>query len=293
MATSAVRRRRSAFAAGLATMAMALGFAAVPAEAAPPPKADYVALGDSYTAGTGAGPFDISSAPRCLQSRGGYADIVGNTGRVNLEVNAACNGALLSPNSPLYMADTSATTVAEQILANGGPLAAAEFVTITAGGNDVGFSSVVLTCATQPQNCAAVLPPTATLTDLRVGLAETYGAVRTAAPTAKIAVLGYPRLFDASVSVPNVDPSVLNALNTATDALNATIASAANDAGVQFVDVTNRFIGHAANSADPWIVFTPDNLMNPQNLHPNPAGYSLGYAAATMGAVKPAQLARR
>ena len=54
MGTLKLRRRRTALAAGLATVAMAAGLAAVPAQAAD--RTRYVALGDSYAAGLGAGP---------------------------------------------------------------------------------------------------------------------------------------------------------------------------------------------------------------------------------------------
>lgn len=273
-------------------MALAMGAAAIPAEAAPPPRADYVAVGDSYTAGTGAGPF--ATPLPCLQSHPGYVDVVGATGRVALVANAACHGALLNTTAP-----GGVPSVVVQIggLAGAGSLSAGtELVSITAGANDVGFNTVLLTCAYQPQNCAAALQASKdALVPLRQGLAATYWTVRQAAPTAKIAVLGYPRLFDPAVGVAGINPAILAALNQATDDLNAAISGAVADAnvGAQFISVTGRFTGHAANSADPWIVLDLANPLAPQNFHPNAAGHSLGYAAALMGAVKPAQLARQ
>jgi hypothetical protein len=102
METAKVRRRHSTFAAGLASMAMVLGLAAIPAGAAPQPReVDYVALGDSYTAGTGAvsridnifPPF--VPTPPCTQTEGGYVDLVDTVDAVDLEDNAACHGALI------------------------------------------------------------------------------------------------------------------------------------------------------------------------------------------------------
>jgi lysophospholipase L1-like esterase len=268
---------------------MALGFAAIPAEAA---KADYVALGDSYTAGTGAGAF--TTAPPCVQTHSrGYADLVGGTGRVNPVANAACHGALLIQQAP------GTTSVADQLagLVGTGRLSSdTELVSVTAGANDVGFTTVLLTCAFQPQACqTAIDASAAALVPLRQGLAGTYVALRGAAPDAKIAVLGYPRLFDPAAGIPGIDPAILVALNGATDALNATIAAAVSDAnvGAVFIDVRPRFRGHAANSADPWLVFDQANFLSPQNFHPNPARHSQGYAAALVSTVKPAQLARR
>jgi hypothetical protein len=289
MATTTVRRRRPAFAAGLATLVMALGFAAVPAQAAPPPRADYVALGDSYSAGTGAGPFSPTS--NCVQTKGGFVDIVGNTGRVNFLVDKACHGALLVDPGDL----SPIPSVLEQIAVSRADLSAAEFVSITAGANDVDFSSVFVTCANPQFDCsAAIAIAEGKFAGLASKLIVAYQALRTAAPTAKIVVLGYPHLFDAAVGVPGIDPAALGALTSATDALNSVIAFSASNsgAGVQFVDMTARFAGHEANSADPWIVFN-GNFTDPTNLHPNKAGHSLGYASALMAAAKPAQLARQ
>ncbi len=293
MANAVGRRRRSAFSAGLATMAMAIGLAAIPAEAAPPPRVDYVAVGDSYTAGTGAGPFaSPPPPPPCLQSHPGYVDVVGATGRVTVIANAACHGALLNSTAP-----GGVPSISQQITETSGALAGAELVSLTAGANDVGFSAVLYACAYQSQAACdyALQQSAAALQPLRQGLAATYWTLHQAAPAAKIAVLGYPRLFDPAVVVPGLDPAAVVKLNLATDALNAAISGAVSDAnvGAQFIDVTRRFTGHAANSLDPWIVLDLDNPFSPQNFHPNVAGHSLGYAAALISAVKPARLISR
>lgn len=302
MATTTVRRRRTARAAGLATMAMVLGFATIPAQAAPPPDANYVALGDSYTAGTGAGEF--SPSPTCLQTVGGYVDVVGAMGRVDQVANEACHGALLSPSSPLYVPGSSPTTVVEQIafLVGTGKLTAdTDLVSITAGANDIGFSGILFTCAAQPQNCQAALPSEANLLTLRQALSATYGQLHLRAPDAKIAVLGYPHLFDATRAVEglNIDPAILAAMNVATDQLNATIRLAATDAAaalkadIVFIDVTKRFLGHEANSADPWLYYDRTSPFDPRSFHPTATGHAEGYAPALVSAAKPAQLAAR
>lgn len=301
MATSAVRRRRPAFAAGLATMVMALGFAAIPAEAAPRADATYVAVGDSYTAGTGAG--DFSGTPACLKTEGGYVDVVGAMGRVDPVANEACHGALLMSPHPLYVPGSSPTTVAEQIallVATGKLSADTDMVSITAGANDIGFSGILFTCAAQPQNCQAALPTDANLLMLRQALSATYAQLHLRAPDARIAVLGYPHLFDATRPVEglNIDPAILAAMNLAADRLNATIHDAVEDAAkagadVVFIDVTKRFLGHEANSADPWLYYDKINPFDPRSFHPTPTGHAEGYASALVSGAKPAQLAGR
>ncbi|MCU1434164.1 MAG: secreted hydrolase [Pseudarthrobacter sp.] len=302
MATSTVRRRRTALAAGLATMAMAVGFAAIPAEAAPRADATYVAVGDSYTAGTGAG--DFSGTPACLQTEGGYVDVVGAMGRVDQVGNEACHGALLSPMHPLYVEGSSPNTVAQQmaLLVAAGKLSGdTDMVSITAGANDIGFSGILFTCAAQPQNCQAALPSEANLLTLRQALAATYGQLHMRAPDAKVAALGYPHLFDATRPVEglNIDPAILAAMNVATDQLNETIRLAADDAAkalkadIVFIDVTKRFLGHEANSIEPWLYYDKTSPFDPRSFHPTATGHAEGYAPALVSAAKPAQLAAR
>jgi lysophospholipase L1-like esterase len=295
MSDGTARRRRTAFAGGLAATALALGFAAVPAQAAPAAQLSYVAVGDSYTAGTGAGAASNPGTSACWQSSPGYVADVGATGRVSLVINGACHGALLSGGL--------ATSVKDQIgtLAYAGALnASTGLVTITAGANDAGVNQVIGVCATSPlDHCAAAVAASqGALPAVRDGLTATYAGLHSVAPNAKIAVLGYPRLFAPADGIPQLSAEKQVLLNQATDRLNAAISEAVGNANfgganAQFVDVTARFAGHEANSLDPWIVLDRDNPFADSNFHPNAAGHALGYAAAVMGEVKPAKLARQ
>jgi lysophospholipase L1-like esterase len=286
-------------------MAMAMGLTAIPAEAASPPPVDYVALGDSYTAGTGAGEPYRPPGVDCWQSRRGYVDIVGQTGRVNLVANAACHGAVLSQASPTWDPVIYTPTVQEQLggLVLAGKISAGtELVSITAGANDLGFSFVLGACSvSSEQVCAGAIDQATSstaLSFLTASLVQTYASIHAAAPNAKIAVMGYPLLFDPASSFAPIPPAHQQLMNQATVAVNATIASAADianglyQANAQYVDVTARFAGHASNSVAPWIVLDTARPTADYNFHPNRAGHSLGYAAALMTAVKPAQLVR-
>ena len=86
MGTLKLRRRRTALAAGLATLAMAVGLAAVPAQAVD--KTKYIALGDSYAAGQGAGPY----LDDCYRSENTYSELAADTKAIKLVTNAACSG---------------------------------------------------------------------------------------------------------------------------------------------------------------------------------------------------------
>lgn len=302
MGYSSVRRRHTAFAAGLASLAMVLGFAAIPAEAAPAPKVDYVALGDSYTAGTGAGAFTPTGP--CIQTPGGYVDVVGNTGRVNLMANAACHGALLDQNSSIpHSADIPSVEQQIQALAGSTLTGGTEMVSMTAGANDVGVTGVLVTCLTQLSSAclAAIQGSAAYFPEMQADLVARLREIRAAAPNAKIAVLGYPRLFDPAIPFGQADPLVLNSIDSAVGSLNSAIqgAVAASGTGALFIDVSQSFVGHEVNSADSWIFFAPPTVsstgslvFDPRNFHPNKEGHR-AYASAFLEAVKPAQLVVR
>ncbi|QHK20261.1 lipase [Pseudarthrobacter psychrotolerans] len=259
MAPSAARRRRSAFAAGLATMAMALGFAAVPAEAAPPPKADYVALGDSYAAGQGAAPYTDRT---CFVSRKGYPAIANNLRDIRLTANAGCSGQVTAD----VIADAQATVDS-----------GTEIVTVTVGGNDLGTTNVLLSCLPAPTpDCAGALATVQTkLTDgsLASSLAGVVAAIRSKSLTAKIVFTGYPRLFAP-------DHAFAAVANPLADGLNGVIAGVALQTGSQFVDVAPAFATHGIGSAEPWINFSAAGVLDPANFHPNGEGYRHGYYAS-------------
>ncbi|VXB99242.1 putative Lipase [Arthrobacter sp. 9AX] len=305
MGNASVRRRHSAFAAGLATLAMALGFTSVPAGAAPP-EVDYAALGDSYTAGTGAKDAVRPPGVDCWQSHPGYVDIVAATLRANLLDNAACHGAVLSKRSPTYDQVLYTPTVQEQIRSLVKERALSQktdLISMTAGANDLGFSRVLGVCAFSDEaTCRAALAqaesPTA-LAFLTASLVQTYTTIQVLAPNAKVAVLGYPLLFDpdSPIALP-ISSANQRLMNGATVTLNATIARAVRIADalprtdVQYIDVTAAFTGHAVNSVTgSWLQLSPTNFAADYNFHPNDAGHQ-AYATALLASVNLKQLAR-
>ena len=259
MTNPAVRRRRPAFAAGLAVMAMALGFTAIPADAAPPTRIDYVALGDSFAAGQGAAPY---TDPACFVSRKGYPVIADNLRNVQLTTNAGCSGQVAADVAADALAAVDSGT---------------EIVTVTVGGNDLGTTNVILACLPAPTpECGGALATVQTkLTDgsLAASLAGVVAAIRTKSLTAKIVFTGYPRLFAP-------DHPFAAVANPLADALNGVIAGVASGTGSQFVDVSGAFAAHGIGSAEPWINFSAAGVQDPANFHPNSQGYRQGYYAS-------------
>ena len=112
---------------------LAAGFVAAPAGAAPATgRATYVALGDSYSSGAGLAPFDAGSGS-CARSPRAYPSIVDRS---------------LARDAFTFVACSGATTA--QIIAQVGPARAAlrhaALVTLTAGGNDLSFSNLLVSC---------------------------------------------------------------------------------------------------------------------------------------------------
>jgi lysophospholipase L1-like esterase len=260
----------------LLLLAMALllagGTVAVPtATAAPPPDAVYDALGDSYASGFGAPPYD---GP-CGRSASAYAVQLDGRQQIALDDFVACAGA---------------TTTS---LVSGGQLTAldadTDLVTLTIGGNDIGWSQAVTAClgGTDAQ-CAGVLAQIVgrVVTELPGLLRTVYDQVAAAAPNAHVAVTGYPRLFSPEYGAYlGASPAEQVALNAGADVLNGTIAAATARPRFQFVDVAPRFDGHGVNAPEAWILGAAD----PARFHPNVNGYK-AYTAAVNSALGPVKL---
>jgi hypothetical protein len=93
------------------------------------------------------------------------------------------------------------------------------------------------------------------------------------APAARIAVVGYPRLFDGE----DCDPATFFSseeqadLNRAANLLDRTVGIEAEAFGFAFVDPRHAFAGHALCDPDPWL----NGLSTPlvESFHPNAAGH--------------------
>ncbi|NLW99940.1 MAG: SGNH/GDSL hydrolase family protein [Actinomycetales bacterium] len=255
----------------LASAALVLpAITAAPASAAPKAPVVFDALGDSYGSGYGVPPY----SQECGRSAAAYAVQIDGRMRIQLDDFAACAGA------------TTNSLEAGQLWALDEDT---DLVTVSIGGNDIGWGTVVAACvAGSDLQCAgAIAATTATITDTLPGLLrDTYSQIEGAAPNAHVVVTGYPRLFSPEYgSYFNASPSEQQAMNDGADLLNAVIAGVAAEYGFQVVDVTKRFIDHGVNAPDPWIL----GLTDPGLFHPNLSGYE-AYAAAVTAAINPNSL---
>jgi lysophospholipase L1-like esterase len=251
------------------------------AAAGPTGTLQYVALGDSYAAGIGAPPYDIGDDV-CDRSSKGYPALLDPKGRIDLQVNATCPG-------------FTTTDVANDLPSE--PDEDIRLVTLTVGGNDLGFAALGGAClrGTQEQCQAAIqaalaLLPTSCEGDSELGdrLTDLYAAVAAAAPNALIVVTGYPLLFEL---VPP-DLAIKTQINAATTLLNCAIENAATDAqadgvNIVYVDVTDAFEGHGIGALDDPFINAPGRIPSVEDFHPNAAGYR-AYAKAISAAIRDA-----
>lgn len=289
------------------------------------PATPYVALGDSYSSGTGTFNYYQESGD-CLRSGYSYPLYVADQLSLGVPLFAACHGAQTAdfhnqnPNTgePAQISHLSTDT---------------EVVTLTIGGNDAGFKGVLERCVNSPDNsgwgCSTDTAFTADLADRFDALAggspalaadgrpiysleNLYKDIATAAPNAKIYVGGYPRLFGSDIAnyttnsnapggaqcaIPigaTVSYDDAQWLNQKANELNGITFDAVQAAQNDGVDITfvsaALFTGHGqCDSQGEWIhpvVFGSSfNDPLPESLHPTSGGYTNGYGIAFVAAM--------
>jgi lysophospholipase L1-like esterase len=228
----------------VAVLALPAVLGAGNASAAPRQLVDYDALGDSYASGYGVGPYGP-----CGRSSSAYAVQVDGREKIALDDFVACAGATtqtLVPQLGALDVDT-------------------DLVTLSIGGNDVGWGQAVAAClGSTDANCATAIARSRTL-------------VTTALP-ARLVSPEYGDFLHATVAEQEQ-------LNAGADLLDSVMAQAAAAHGFEFVDVTKRFLDHGVNAPEAWI----NGPLDPAPFHPNPDGYQ-SYTAAVTATFKPALL---
>ncbi|NNG34225.1 GDSL-type esterase/lipase family protein [Nakamurella aerolata] len=273
--------KRSAAVCG-ASMLVAAGWVN-PAAAATP--VSYVALGDSYSSGVGTGSY-LNDGTNCQRSTYAYPSLLAAATGWQLTFRA-CSGATVADVSSGQLSSLSAGTGR---------------VSISVGGNDAGFADVLTECALPGwmSNCnRAIDGAQGYIRDTLPGrLSGLYSDIRARAGAAEVVVVGYPRLFNGEDCNAGTwfSPAEESRLNATADLLNATLRTAAGNAGYRFADPTNAFVGHAVCDNPEWL----NGLSWPitESYHPNRAGQASGYlplvsaAANTTAVASPEVLAR-
>lgn len=272
---------------------------------------DYLALGDSFASGQGADfykPGTDTSDNHCHLSTISYPFLLAE-GRYKNYNSVACSAATMNDimnTSDSYMGQTvhplkrADRSDIEAILANFKPgyIDQLDFVrrynpgviTVSVGGNDIGFSSMMSECTIWASTCyehyedrlAKLQEVTAKFNEF----VSAYTQLKKDTFNGRIYVIGYPHIVK-----PGGDCALNVHLNTAEavfseqfiDYLNGVIARAAQKAGVQYVDVSHALDGHRLCEASGAAIGVNGltaggdkiGVVGNESYHPNALGHRL------------------
>ena len=224
----------------------------------------YVALGDSYSAGTGTRP---EGDPACEQSPYAYGPLV--SGERSYQLNfQACGGAEIPDVMGTQMQAVDEDT---------------RVVTVSVGGNDAGFADVLGECwkwAIMGGDCDGKIDEAQSFieNELPDQLDDLYDEIRERAPEAEVVVVGYPRLFGEGGDcngATSFSDGERERLNETGDMLADVTQEQAEAHGFEFVDPRYAFTGHEV-CGDPEYI---NGLSDPRSasFHPNRDGH-IAYA---------------
>lgn len=250
----------------LTAFTMTLPFLLSTPASAAPRDVVYDALGDSYAAG-----FSLSAEfGPCNQTELAYPLRLDGRKQIALDDFAACSGDTTTDLRTYQLEALDADT---------------DLVTITIGGNDIGWAQGIGAClAASDEVCAGAVAQSVSLIQnaLPGALDATFADVRAAAPEAHVVTTGYPRLFSPEFGdFGNISAAEQEMINDGADLLNATIAAASARQGFQYVDVTRPFDRHGVNAPNPFV--------SPDDFHPTAVGQRK-YAVALTQAIRSSDL---
>ncbi|GAA4403097.1 SGNH/GDSL hydrolase family protein [Tsukamurella soli] len=169
----------------------------------------------------------------------------------------------------------------------------ADLVTITVGGNDLGYAGAMLRLGiaarldsdpfTRPVGAllrrgAAPAGSVADVERAGAGLARIVGAVRDRAPDARVLLVDYPTVLgDDTVRGPAApfDEITREALRRLGSRVDQVFATAADTSGAELVRASEASRAHALGSAEPWVTGLPERLRDLRTTmpyHPNATG---------------------
>jgi lysophospholipase L1-like esterase len=244
-----------------------------------PRPAGFVALGDSYTAGGGATPYDVNTA--CAVSSRSWVNVLTRLDpKLQLIQNRACGGATTAQLLAAWKERDQPAQIPSHADDSVG------LVAFTVGGNDVKLAQVIAACATL--DCAGVVDSKvakenlSTLTDRLVS--DIYPALHKAYPKARLVQIGYPLLTSGELgnTCAWLAPDEQDVPNQVVQVIDDAIKRAAEESGeVEYLDVRHALRGHELCTKQPFVFDVTAGSAAP--LHPTAAGYELLGAAIAKG----------
>jgi hypothetical protein len=235
---------------------------------------EYVAVGDSFTA---AGIGIPKERTGCKRSPLSYPNLIAADRPDITLVDASCGGA--STENVLEAQDFDGSVNPPQFsdLSEG-----TDLVTVSLGGNDYDiYWDFLYRCVQLRQQdpdghpCRTVNKgkPEKKMPRIRANLAEALEAAGDLAPNARVMMVGYPRLLPDEGAcrkrVPVADGDV-DYVRKMMGLLVEAQKGAAEDAGVEHVDVWEASEGHDVCSDEPWVNDVKDGPEGAHEFHPMP-----------------------
>ncbi|WP_172652212.1 SGNH/GDSL hydrolase family protein [Rhodococcus opacus] len=237
----------------------------------------YVAMGDSRAAGPYLAPISLHDG--CFRSVEGYPGFVAGALGADSFTNVSCSGAT-----------TENLTTTSQFTATGAVPPRIDalrpdttLVTVSIGGNDIAWQSLVAPCyTTVPGTDAHCRTDPETIRGMNSALAAlepkvsaALAAIEQRAPAAQVLLVGHGGIFGARSCWPNIPTSDADAawISGFFVRMNQVLAAAATATGARFVDVATAAIGHdaCAGPDQRWFEgLLPQSFA--ESLHPTTAG---------------------
>jgi hypothetical protein len=266
-----------------------------------PPPDQYVAMGDSYQSGVGAGDYypetNIGGTNECLRSPNAYAPLLVADGTIPFRLDfVACSGARIEhlyqsgpvTNGPPWNEDAQLDHLSDHTA----------LVTVGLGGNNLDFGPLIADCVLKHfifSSCEDAYD--GQVTDALLALYEhptglnrlqqVYSDIRFRAPRGRALVFGYPRFFgveggsdwwSSGLFVPrcqNIRVSDQLWINHKIDQLDTAIRVSAQSMGLEYVDIENASDGHELCKGDPGFLNGIDLGNRVQSFHPTAYGHGV------------------
>lgn len=273
----------------------------------------YMALGDSYSSGEGAGyrgglwfdsnqylPGTATDNNACHRSYSAYPRQI--AGALGLDVPnfwfVACSGAvtgdILGPEGQYKESPDDIPGKLPQIeeLAKFVNIQPVDVITVGIGGNDVGFRDIILHCLfnlhCEQGDWASGVENTINAAFYR--LADTYWAIKAAAPGSELYVFTYPQIFHptelCAASIPGIGAGERDWFRARTTHLNDIIKDAARSVGAHIVDLESVFgdegtvcgtapqlHGYVGGWNNAWLLGA--SWLRQEAFHPTPEGHAV------------------
>ncbi|MEU4567198.1 SGNH/GDSL hydrolase family protein [Micromonospora sp. NPDC023956] len=234
---------------------------AVPAQAAATDR--YVAIGDSYASGVGAGSY-TSESGSCKRSTNAYPALYAANIKPASYKSVACSGATTTSVINTQLSALTSTTT---------------LVSVQVGGNDVGFANIMTTCVLYGTNqCVAAVDAAIVKArnDLPRLLDGVYNGIKTRSPSARVVVVGYPVFYQLNTPCVGLNDTARAKINEGINLVDDIIRARATSHGFRFADVRSAFVGHQLCSYGTKWLHALNVLDIGVSYHPTAAGQSGG-----------------